>query len=281
MGPLIGFIERQIMKPRKRLFVHRPAWATLAGAALAALLLVGLSPLAGGQDSDDVNALMRKVDKMWRGESSRARITMKVITRRYQRTMTMVTWSKGSEKSLVIIRAPKKDRGIATLKVDKNIWNYLPKIDRVTKIPPGMMMGSWMGSHFTNDDLVKESSFEGDYVSKISFKGRRDGRDIYEVTSLPRPDAPVVWGKVINIIDRKTLLPLGASYFDEDGEKTREITFEDPKLFAGRLVPARMVMKPLDKPGESTTIIYEELAFDIPLPRGLFSLRGLRSARGR
>ncbi len=269
------------MKPRKRLFVHRPAWATLAGAALAALLLVGFSPLAGGQDSDEVKALMRKVDKMWRGESSRARITMKVNTKRYQRTMTMESWSQGSEKSLVKIRAPKKDRGISTLKVDKNIWNYLPKIDRVTKIPPSMMMGSWMGSHFTNDDLVKESSYEDDYVSKITFQGLRDGRDIYEVTSIPRPDAPVVWGKVINIIDRKTLLPLGASYFDEDGEKTREITFEDPKLFAGRLVPARMVMKPLDKPGESTTIIYEELEFYIPLPPGLFSLRGLRSARGR
>lgn len=171
----------------------------------------------------DATELMRRIDAMWRGDSALARMTMSVTTRRYQRAITMDSWSEGKDKSLVKILAPKKDRGIATLRVDKNIWNYLPKINRVTKIPPSMMMGSWMGSHFTNDDLVRESSFEEDYTSAISFQGERGGVAIYEVTSLPREDAAVVWGKVVMEIEQVRLIPIRALYYDDEGQLAREM----------------------------------------------------------
>ena len=106
----------------------------------------------------DVGELIRHIDRLWRGDTSHASMSMTVKTRRYERTMTMEAWSRGKDYSLVLIREPVKDRGIATLKVKDNIWNYLPKINRVTKVPSSMMSGSWMGSHFTNDDLVKEST---------------------------------------------------------------------------------------------------------------------------
>jgi outer membrane lipoprotein-sorting protein len=188
----------------------------------------------------------------------------------------MEAWSEGKDKSLVKILAPKKDRGIATLKVDKNIWNYLPKINRVTKIPPSMMMGSWMGSHFTNDDLVKESSYEDDYDSSITFSGERDGQRIYEVTSVPRPQAVVVWGKVVTEIAQGTLMPVRAVYFDEEGKPARTMTFGAARVFDGRRLPTRLVLHPEDKPGESTTVIYDAIRFDVKLSPELFSLRGLR-----
>ena len=224
----------------------------------------------------DVRELMRRVDELWRGESSHTRMTMKVKTRRYERSMTMEGWSQGKDRSLVKILAPKKERGIATLKVERNIWNYLPKINRVSKIPPSMMMGSWMGSHFTNDDLVKESSFEDDYASRITFNGERRGHVIYEVTSLPHPEAVVVWGKVVTEIERESLLPLRAVYFDEEGNRAREMVFEQPKSFGGRTLPSRLVITPQDKPGERTVVVYEQIVFDVKLPPGLFTLRGLR-----
>jgi outer membrane lipoprotein-sorting protein len=195
--------------------------------------------------------------------------------------MTMEAWSEGTEKSLVVIRAPKKDRGIATLKSGNRIWNYLPKIDRVTKIPPSMMMGSWMGSHFTNDDLVKESSYEQDYTSTITFSGQRDGRAIHEITSLPKPDAAVVWGKVVTVIEQENLLPLRAVYYDEEGALAREMVFSEPRRFGSRVIPSRLVLTPADKPREATTVIYEDIAFDVKLAENLFSLRALRGRRGR
>ncbi|MEE8434047.1 MAG: outer membrane lipoprotein-sorting protein [bacterium] len=249
---------------------------SLLGAMLAATLLAGASVWAQEKRSGDAAALMRRVDELWRGASSHAVLTMTVKTRRYSRAMTMDSWSQGKEKSLVRILSPKKDRGIATLKVNRNIWNYLPKINRITKIPSNMMMGSWMGSHFTNDDLVKESSFETDYQSKITYEGMRNGKSIYEVTSLPRPDAPVVWGKVVTVIERKTLLPLRAVYFDEDGARARTLVFSEPRRFGKRTLPARLELTPEGKPGESTVLLYREINFDVTFPRGLFSLRALR-----
>lgn len=224
----------------------------------------------------DAGPLMRVVDEMWRGSSSHARLTMRVKTRRYQRSMSMDSWTEGKEKSLVKIISPKKDRGIATLKVERNIWNYLPKINRITKIPSNMMMGSWMGSHFTNDDLVKESAFESDYKSTISFVGRRDGTELYAVTSLPRPNAAVVWGKVVTEINQKSLLPLRAIYFDEDGKQARTLVFSEVRTFGKRVLPTRLSLTPADKPGESTVLIYEAMEFDVTPPQGTFSLRTLR-----
>lgn len=249
--------------------------------ALPAFVVLLVSPgLAVGQAAPsqkvDALTLMRRMDELWRGKSSKAVMRMEVKTRHYQRTMRMMSWSLGKERSLVRILAPKKDKGIATLKVAKNIWNYLPKINRVSKVPPSMMMGSWMGSHFTNDDLVRESSYEEDYESSLTFSGQREGKAVYEVTSLPRPNAPVVWGKVITVLEQGTLMPLSAAYYDEEGTLEREMVFSGVRRVGGRSLPTRMEMRPLDKPGEYTAIVYEQIEFDTGLSEGFFSLQRLR-----
>jgi len=224
----------------------------------------------------EVDALIQHIDELWRGNTSRANMTMTVKTRRYQRTMTMEAWSRGSEYSLVVIRQPIKDKGIATLKVKENIWNYLPKINRVTKVPSSMMSGSWMGSHFTNDDLVKESTFKDDYTSNISFEGTREGKKIYEITSIPKADAAVVWGKVVTIMEQKNLSPLYALYYDEEGVLIRTMTFDQPRKIDKRIVPMRLTLQPEDKPEESTIFIYKDIEFEVPLKEGFFSLQNLQ-----
>ncbi len=245
--------------------------------AILPLMLFSLftQPVAGAEFKD-AKTLMRHIDRLWRSDSSQASLSMTVQTSHYKRTMKMEAWSKGKDMSLIIIRAPKKDRGIATLKVKENIWNYLPKINRVTKVPPSMMSGSWMGSHFTNDDLVKENTFEDDYVSKISFSGKRDGIAIYEVTSTPRPNAPVVWGKVVTKIEKSRLTPLVALYYDEDDRLARTMRFGNVQKKASRYVPMRLVLTPEDKPDESTVITYHDIKFDMNLPDRIFSLQNLQ-----
>ncbi|MDH5232065.1 MAG: outer membrane lipoprotein-sorting protein [Gammaproteobacteria bacterium] len=227
----------------------------------------------------DVSSLMRHIDRLWRADSSRALMSMTVKTHRYERSMTLESWSKGKDKSLIIIKAPKKDKGIATLKVDKKMWNYLPKINRVTKVPASMMSGSWMGSHFTNDDLVQENTYEDDFETQITFSGQRDGQRIYEVTSIPKPTAAVVWGKVVMIIDQARLTPLQAIYYDEDSTKIRTMFFEDIRKQGKRHIPMRMRLVPEEKPQESTIIEYQTIEFDIALKDNLFSLQSLKKQR--
>jgi outer membrane lipoprotein-sorting protein len=248
---------------------------SLPGAALALALTIA-GPTAHALE---VEELIRHIDRLWRGETSQAVMTMTVKTRRYQRSMTMEAWSRGKDYSLVLIREPVKDRGIATLKVKENIWNYLPKINRVTKVPSSMMSGSWMGSHFTNDDLVKESTFEDDYDSDISFSGDREGRSIYELTSLPKADAAVVWGKVVMEIDQQTLAPYRAVYYDEEGALIRTLVFDQIETIDGRSVPMRLSLQPQDKPDESTVIRYQAIEFGLPLAQEFFSLRNLQQRR--
>ena len=243
---------------------------------LTLLLLLGAtSPAVSVTDEQRVYEIVDQVDQLLRGDSSQGTITMQIVTENWQRSLTMQVWSQGTENSLVRIEKPRKEAGTATLKVGNNIWNYLPKVSRTIKIPTSMMMASWMGSHFTNDDLVRESSMSRDYFISISYEGELICSIVYEFTFIPKPDASVVWGKLELEVRQDDLMPTWHRYYDEDGTLIRELTFSEYTLMGGRRVPTRLVMQPYDKPGEQTVIIYDDLAFDVPIQADTFSLRNL------
>jgi outer membrane lipoprotein-sorting protein len=227
----------------------------------------------------DPKEIIDRVDRLMRGDSSHGVAEMSIVTDRWQRTKTLEIWSEGTETALIRILEPRKEAGVATLKVGSDIWNYLPKIDRTIRVPTSMMMASWMGSHFTNDDLVKESRLITDYEIEIAFEGEKDGMTVYEFTLFPYPDAPVVWGRIDYRVRKDNLMPLWAKYFDEEGALKRTMVFSDFQEMGGRLVPAKMTLTPEDKPGEQTVIVYSKLEFDIKLPDNTFSLASLRKRR--
>ncbi len=156
------------------------------------------------------------------------------------------------------------------------MWNYLPRVDRTIKVPPSMMMGSWMGSHFTNDDLVKESRLIEDYDITIGFEGDRDGVDVWEFIMIPKPEAPVIWGRIEQQIRQADRLPVWARYYDEDGELVRTMTFSEYRMMGGRMVPSLMMVLPEDD-AERTVVRYHELEFDVGLAEDFFSIRNLRA----
>jgi len=215
--------------------------------------------------------ILEKVDDLWRGESSFAEMAMDVVTENYERSMKLRAWSLGKERSLFVITYPPKDRGVATLKSEQDIWNFLPRVNRVIRVPTSMMMANWMGSHFTNDDLVKESRMSEDYVSEVTFEGPRDGSNVYELTLTPKPDAPVVWGRIVITVIQETLIPTRSLYYDEDGKLSRTMTFSSVKTLGGRLVPTVMSLIPEDKPDEKTVITYESLELGLGLTPEFFS----------
>jgi len=247
------------------------------GSLYILLLLQSVSGLDLPEDpAKQAVAIMNHVDDLWRGDSSKSEMTMHVKTNRWERTLSMTGWSLGKDYSLVKILSPKKEAGTSTLKFKKDIYNYLPKTDRTIKITSGMMMGSWMGSHFTNDDLVKESRLADDYDLKVIFKGLRDEVKIWEIELIPKPDAPVVWGKILFEIREKDLMPVQSLYFDEDNELVRTMKFDDYKMFSGRLLPAKMRMEPQDDPGEFTEMIYHKMEFNPGIDKSFFSIRNLK-----
>ena len=228
---------------------------------------------AGAADPPDVTELLRRVDDLMRGDSSHGTMTMTVKTRRFERSMTMEVWSKGSEKSLVRILEPAKERGMATLKVEDQIWNYLPKVDRTIKVPGSMMSGSWMGSHFSNNDLVREVRFSEDYDCSVE-----EDTDLgqWKITCVPHEDTPVVWGSVEVAIDQTDNLPRATHYYDERGGLARTMTYEDLQTIAGRTLPTRIRVVPGDEPDEFTEMVYDNLELDVDVSDRLFSLQALK-----
>ncbi len=220
--------------------------------------------------------LLLAIDDASRGEQSAAVISMHVKTARYERTMKMAAWSKGTEQTLVRLLEPEKDAGVTTLKVGENLWNYLPKVDRTMKVPAGMMSGSWMGSHFSNDDLVKDSRLSEDYACQLAPR-LADTAANYVVQCTPKPNAPVVWGRVDATLTAERV-PVSVEFRDESDVLVRTMGYSDVRLVDGRLRPMKMRLTPHETAGEFTELTFESLDFSVQLDDTLFSLQALTRA---
>ena len=229
-------------------------------------------------DASNLNPrkILDSVDDIYRSSTSHGILTLAVTTTNWQRTLTLEQWSKGKNKHLIKVLKPKKEKDLATLRVDTNVWNYMPKVKKVVKIPSSMMSSSWMGSHFSNDDLVKQSRMVKDYDFFTSFEGIRDGIDIVEITCVPKMNAAVVWGKVEVIVYREDFIPLRLIYYDEDLNLSRKLEFSNIQILNNKKIPLQMQMIPEDEPGESTTVQWKEIKFDLTISDDFFSLRKLQ-----
>ena len=239
----------------------------LSSLFLCSLLLSSFTSFA----DDDAAALLKKMDELFRSKSSVATMKMQIVTPNWQRTLEMQSWTRGMDDTFIRVLSPRKDRGVATLKIDKEMWNYFPKINKVIKVPPSMMMGSWMGSDFTNDDLVREVSLVEEYQVTKSEEGEN-----YRLTLIPKENTVTVWGRIEIVVNQQNLLPVEQSYFNEKGEKVRTMLFTEIRDFNGKKMPAIMTMMPLNKTGHKTVIEYVEAEFDVELPSNVFTLRNLQ-----
>ena len=239
----------------------------------------GSSAIALATDKEvDVQTIIDSVDKLYRSSSSYADVEMAVVSKHWERTLTMQIWTEGMDKTFIHITGPKKDEGIATLRINTEMWNYFPKINKVMKVPPSMMMGSWMGSDFTNDDLVKESSLLEDYNHRL-IHPENEEIDKYYIELTPKTETPSVWGKIEITIRKKDYIPLTEVYYDEKGRKMREMIFSDVRKFGNREIPALLEMLPLNKKGQKTVIRYRDIQFDEPTDKQTFTLRNLQKRR--
>ncbi len=270
-------------------------WQKGSVAICLGLIGLGLGQVSHAADDQEI---VDRVARLFISQSSIATVEMQITREDFQRKISMQFWSLGESNILVRIRRPQEDAGTAILKVGSKIWYYLPKANRTVKMPASMMMTSWMGSHFTLDDLLKESRLTDDYVIATSFEGQRDGVAVSEYTLTPRRAAAVVWGKITLEIRQADQMPIRQRYYDEDGKLVRELSFSEYKTVSGRLIPTRLVMRPLDKAGEKasadggvlvdevrrppdqtveqTTITYENIIFDEPISEETFSRRNLK-----
>jgi outer membrane lipoprotein-sorting protein len=228
----------------------------------------------------DGKEIIRRMDELIRGETGMGIYEMTIKDPRWERTLKLRVWeTRKDKKTFIRILSPPKEKGIGTLKIGLEMWNYLPRVERTIKIPPSMMMQPWMGSDFTNDDLVKESSIVEDYIHRVIGKEKMDGFDAYHVEALPKPDAPVVWGKILYWVRVEDFIPLRQEFYSEKEELIRVMTFSEIKEIGGRVLPTHWQMVPVKKKGRMTSLHIIEVEFDVPIPEEIFTLRNLKRVR--
>lgn len=227
--------------------------------------------------SQELNAkeVVKRADDNMRGKTSQAEITIQIVRPAWNREMKVKAWTKGDDYTMILVRMPAKEKGIAFLKREKEVWHWIPAIERTIKLPPSMMSQSWMGTDFTNDDLVKEASSVEDYEHRHIGKEAIQGKDCYKIEMIPKPSAAIVWEKVIVWIDTLDFLQLKTEFYDEDGELINVMHAGDIKKFGSRKVTSRLEMIPTDKTGYKTIIIYDHLEYDAEIPDHFFTTRNM------
>ncbi len=244
------------------------------------LRLVALGPLLIGTmvaaQSPDASIMIRRSQHALRGRTEQGEVSMTVRTPDWQRTLQMNYWAFNPDKTFIRVTAPAKEAGTATLRLGSNMWNYLPSVERVIKIPPSLMLQSWLGSDFTNDDLVRESSLEKDYDHKLAGEAIEGGDPCYRIVSTPKPDAPVVWGHLVLFLRKDDDLPRREEYYDDKGKLQKVLTFEDIRMTHGRLYPMRWKMNSVTKPGHETVLVYGDLRFDQSISASVFTRDNLQ-----
>jgi outer membrane lipoprotein-sorting protein len=243
------------------------------------LLLFTLLSIASAIQAQDIKEIIRQADEKFRGESSQGEMTMIIQRPTWSRTVSMKNWTLGNDYSIIYITAPAKEKGQVFLKRKKDMWNWVPNIERMIKIPPSMMMQSWMGSDFTNDDLVSQSSLVKDYTHKLIGEDTVDGYSCYKAELIPHDDAPVVWGKVIMWISKNEYYWLKTKYYDEDNFLVNTEILSDIKKMDDRTMPTRMEMIPADEEGHKTIIIFDKMKFNIKLKESFFSQQNMKRIR--
>lgn len=243
--------------------------------SMVVLLFIGVSA-SQGQSAEEI---IQQMEDVMRGESSYAEMTMTIDRPRYTREISMKAWALGEDYSLILITSPARDEGTTYLKRENEIWNYVPNIDRTIKMPPSMMSQSWMGSDFTNDDLVRESSTLEDYDHSILREETLDGRETWVLELIPKPEAAIVWGKVLIWVDKEHYILLKEENYNQRDELANTLNFKEIEEMDGRVFPTRMIMTPADKPDQRTEMKYNKLEFDIDIDPGFFTQQNMRRVR--
>lgn len=229
-----------------------------------------------GQHAIDI---VKKADAKMRGNTSLVEMSIKTIRPTWTRQMDLRVWSKGNDFAMIYIQSPARDRGITFLKRGKEVWNWIPTLEKTIKLPPSMMSQSWMGTDFTNDDLVRESSVIRDFNHSLGGDTLIGGRPCHIIWMDPKPEAAVIWGKLMVCIDKKDFMELHTRFYDEEGELVNVMNAYDPAIMGGRLIPTRFEIIPVDKNNQKTEMRYKKVVYDKPLEDAFFSINTMKTIR--
>lgn len=223
--------------------------------------------------------IIEKADRNMQGESSIGTMTMTIKRPAWERTIGFKNWAKGRDLAMTLVTAPAKEKGQTFLKRGNDMWNYVPSIGRLIKLPPSMMSQGWMGSDYTNDDILNESSLVLDYQHQLLGTEDFQGTACHKISMIPLEESNIVWGKIITWVSTADFLFLKSEYYDENQALIRTETAGDIKTMDGRKIPTRMEIIPAEEPQNRTILNIQSMDFDVKIDEGFFSQQNMKSVK--
>lgn len=250
---------------------------TLSLSLILCLLFVQ-SSIYGQQELTAVE-IIEKADAKVRGKTNQSVMEMVIVRPTWKRNISLKGWANGMDYSMTYITAPARDKGQVFMKRQTEMWNWMPTIGRMIKIPASMMSQGWMGSDYTNDDILKESSIVKDYHHSLAAEEKVEGFDCYKIQMLPKEEAAVIWSKVYKWITKDEFIQIKSEYFDEDDDLVKSDFGYDFKKMDGRLIPSRIEIVPAGEEGKKTVLYIKEIKFDMELKESFFSQQNMKRIR--
>ncbi len=242
------------------------------------LCIILAASVCSGAENIEPQKLVKDAFNYLRGLASISTVDMTIHRPDWERVVTIKAWTLGETDSLFVITAPPKDDGNGTLKKGRQMWMYNPRVNRVIKLPPSMMSQAWQGSDFSNNDLARSDTLITDYVHTLEGTETHEGKTVYIIKSIPRPDAPVVWG-MLKLNVREDFVLLREEFFDEDLEPVKVMTTSHIQNVEDRLFPMKWKMQKSDAGDEYTLLEYKSITFSKSLNKNLFTLSNLKNLR--
>lgn len=238
-----------------------------------------LSVNSFAQNKLSAKEVIIKADELTRGKTNTSTMKMEIIRPTWKRSVEMKSWGRGMDYSMTYITSPARDKGQVFMKRKTEMWNWMPSIGRMIKIPSSMMSQGWMGSDYTNDDILKESSIVHDYHHEIVAEEKVEGFDCYKIELTPNEEAAVIWGKVLMWIVKDKYIQVKSEFYDEDEDLVKSNLAYDFKMMDGRVIPTRIEIVPADEEGKKTVLYIEKMKFDVDLPESFFTQQKMKRVR--
>ena len=220
--------------------------------------------------------MMKREELNNTGKTFISRMSMNIDPEGNSRTLEVANWIQGYDKSLLKIIKPEKDKNQGNLKILHQLWQFLPKVDRIIKIPQSMMLQSWMGSDFTNDDLVKGSQLSVDYQLKLIKTTEVNQIKVNVIEAIPKANAPVVWGKIVEYVTQKESAFVKREFYSEKLKLVKTMVGTEIKTINGHTIPTILTMTNHEKGNRKTIIQYRNIVFDQSIPESIFTQENLR-----
>jgi outer membrane lipoprotein-sorting protein len=243
---------------------------------IAVLASIAISMKTGDPTAEQI---LKKAEQKLTASTIEADLDITIKRPKWTKTMGLKTWGKGSDYAMAYVKSPAKDAGTVYLKAGNDVYNYLPKIKKTVKLPANLLSQNWMGTDMSTDDIVKLTKLTTDYKATLAGSVTLSDRDCYVLLLLPKPDASVLWGKMVLAIDKQDYIQMKTLFYDEDMELVNTVIASQVKNMGGKMLASKMVMIPAGKKGQTTTVIYSSMKFDSPISASFFTKSNMSNVK--